>query len=366
MKLMICISQLCKGGAERVVVNLANYLSQKNDITVVSFRKGTLEYDIDERVKLVELDKTNTTRFKIMRNIRRFFLLNKLLKNEKYDVVLSFLPKPSYMLLLLKKFRKNRVVVSVRNDPKVEYRSKLNRFLMNWLYPSADGFVFQTKEAQNYFSKSIRKKSIIIVNSVNPNFIVDYPYAGKREKVIVSVGRLTRQKNHLLLVNAFNEVHKKFSNYKLIIYGEGSMRGELENRIRELKLEKFVFLPGVENNIKDKIYKSSLFVLSSDYEGMPNALIEAMCLGIPCISTDCPCGGPRELIKDGQNGFLVEVNNLNMLVEKIINILDGEIDLSIISNNANKLSNKMNPIIINKQWKDYLKKIKDSGVSSGE
>ena len=358
MKIMICIGKLCKGGAERVVSNLANYLSKNNDVTIIVFQKTKIEYEIDPRVKIIELDNKEKYTIKIFRNINRFIKLNGIIKNEKYDVTLSFLPKPSYVTLFLKKFRKNKVIVSIRNDPKIEYKSKINKFLMKWLYPTADGFVFQTTEAKNYFSNDIQNKSKIILNSLNEDFIIDKPYEGIRDKVIVSVGRLEKQKNHLMLINAFAKIHKNFPDYKLIIYGDGNLRSELEDNIKNLNLENYILLPGVENNIKEKIYKASLFVLSSDYEGMPNALIEAMTLGVPCISTDCPCGGPRELIIDGQNGFLTEIGNVDLLSNKIEAILKNEYNLNKISKESNKLKNKINPKIINKEWEDYLKSFK--------
>lgn len=358
MKIMICIGKLCKGGAERVVSNLANYLSNNNDITIIVFQKAKIEYKINSKVKVIELDNKEKYKIKIFRNIKRFVKLNNIIKKEKYDVTLSFLPKPSYMVLFLKKIRKNKVIVSIRNDPKVEYKSKLNKFLMKWLYPNADGFVFQTNEAKSFFSNNIQNKSKIILNSVDEEFIIDKPYVGSREKVLVSVGRLEKQKNHLMLINAFANIHKEFPDYKLIIYGEGSLRSELEETIKKLNLDDYVLLPGIEDDIKEKIYKASLFILSSDYEGMPNALIEAMVLGIPCISTDCPCGGPRELIVDEKNGFLTEMGNVELLSNKIKSILKNKYDLNKLSEESNKLKNRINPNRINKEWEDYLKSFK--------
>ena len=106
------------------------------------------------------------------------------------------------------------------------------------------------------------------------------------------------------------------------------------------------------DNIKEKIYKAGLFVLSSDYEGMPNALMEAMALGIPCISTDCPCGGPRFLIKDGYNGYLV--NNEKELIGKMIKVIKEK--NKDISKNANNISKQLEPNTINNIWKDYIYK----------
>ena len=357
MKIMICIGQLCKGGAERVVCNLANYLSKNNNVTLVVFRNTKIDYEISTDVKIIKLDNKEKEKFKLLKNMKRIIKLNKILKKEKFDVTLSFLPRPSYITLFLKKFRKNKVIVSVRNDPKMEYKSLLNKILMKWLYPLADGFVFQTEEAKQYFPENIQKKSIIILNSVNENFIIDKPYNGIRDKIIVSVGRLDEQKNQKMLIKAFSKIHYKYPKYNLIIYGEGCLRNDLEKLINDLNLEKNIFLPGIEDNIKEKLYKASLFVLPSNYEGMPNSLIEAMALGVPSISTNCPCGGPKDLINDGENGFLIDVNSEEDLVKKMDLVLSGIYDISKISKNANKIKDRINPKIINKEWENYLKKI---------
>ena len=203
---------------------------------------------------------------------------------------------------------------------------------MKILYPLADGFVFQTKEAQEYFDKKIQKKSVIIPNPINEEFICE-PYNGEREKKIVTVGRLEEQKNHKMLIKAFSKLPEGLSEYKLIIYGEGSLRPELEKQIKELNLLGRVFLPGQVDDVKNRIYKAGLFVLSSNYEGMPNALMEAMALGVPCASTDCPCGGPRFLIKNEYNGLLYNVNNeleLKLAINKIIG--DEELSKKISKN----------------------------------
>lgn len=355
MKVMLCINQLSKGGAERVVTNLANYLSNNHKVTIVSVRDQGIAYDINKNVKIYFLD-NKKAKNPIKKILNRVNKLNTIIKKEKVEAILSFLPMASFLSLFLKKRRKTKVIVSVRNDPKVEYKKIQDFIAMKILYPLADGFVFQTEDARKYFNKKIQNKSAIILNSLNPDFIMD-SYKGKREKTIVSVGRLSSQKNHLLLIKAFEKINNDFPEHKLIIYGEGEKREELESYIKEKNLTNFISLPGIENDIKNKIYKSNLFVLSSNYEGLPNALIEALALGIPCISTNCPCGGPKSLIKDDYNGLLTEVGNVDMMAHKIKYILKNEDFAKKIGINASKIKDKLNPNIINKEWEDYLNKI---------
>lgn len=358
MKIAFCIGSLNKGGAERVVSNLANYLIKNNDVSIITTINSDIFYKIDSKVKLFKLDhnyKGKVNKFK--KNRQRIFELKRIIKHQKFDVIISFLPEPSYRVLFLKLFNKKiKVIVSVRNDPRVEYKSIINNLIMRFLYPKADGFVFQTEDAKNYFSKKIQQKSVIIPNPINENFMCK-PFDGEREKIIVTVGRLEKQKNHKMLINAFSQVSNKIPEYKLIIYGSGSLKEELEQLIKKLKLNNKVILAGQIDDVKDKIYKASLFVLSSNYEGMPNALIEAMALGLPCISTDCPCGGPRYLINNMENGVLVELNNENELAKNILNLIANPSLAKKIEEKASTSIKKLNPERINNKWIEYVKSI---------
>lgn len=354
MKIIFCSGSMSKGGAERVIANLSNYLIENNEISIITSIKGNSYYKLKEKIKLYSLDEKKQERNFIKKNISRLRKMHYLMKTIKPDIIISFLPEPSYRVLFLKIFNRNlRVIVSVRNDPNVEYKSLINRLIMKLLYPLADGFVFQTEEAQKYFSKKIQNKSVIIPNPINEEFICE-PYSEEREKTIVTVGRLEEQKNHKMLIDAFSKLPEQFNEYKLIIYGEGSLRRNLEEQVKNLNLVNRVLLPGQIDNVKEQIYKASLFVLSSDYEGMPNALMEAMALGIPCISTDCPCGGPKFLIKNEYNGLLCNINDdesLQFAIKKIIK--DKELARNI-SERAQKRILDLAPDKINKYWKEYI------------
>ena len=354
MKILIFISQLNKGGAERVVANLSNYLINNHDVTIAVLRNRNIEYSFDKRITIINLeDIIVNNKSKLSKFIVRYNNYVRLIKNNSFDIILSFLPAPSFIALFCKKESNARIIVSVRNDPKNEYKSLFRKILVKLLYNKADGFVFQTNEAKDFFSQKIQNKSKIIMNSISSEFICER-FKGEREKIIVSVGRLEKQKNHLLLIKAFYEIKNLIPDFKLIIYGEGSERKNLEKTIRDLDLSKNVLLPGVVNNVKNRIYNASVFVLSSDYEGMPNSLLEALSLGVPSISTDCPCGGPKMVISNNKDGILVPINDIESLSKAIIklsNDLELQQKLSIASNQKMK---KFHPDIINKEWEDYF------------
>ena len=356
MKICFCINQLTKGGAERVVINLANYLCHDNEITIISLLNKKCEYSFDEKIDIIYLDK-NKNLNKITKFLFRIKKFNSIIKKVNPDVLLSFLPEASF-ISLFKKQKSIKYIVSVRNDPIIEYHNVLYKILMKILYPKADGFVFQTKEAKKYFKKSIQEKSEIIYNSVNPKFLVK-PYSGKRSNIIVTVGRLNEQKNQLLLLEAFKNFNES-KNYKLYIYGEGPERNKLEKYIIENNLKNSVFLPGTKDDIENYIYDAKCFVLSSNYEGMPNALIEALCLGIPCISTNCPCGGPFEIIENEKYGVLIPVNDVEQLTKSLEKVCLDDKYNKLLSSNQSYFHNLFNPKKINDEWLSYIKKVGDS------
>ena len=221
------------------------------------------------------------------------------------------------------------------------------------LYNLSNGFVFQTKEAQGFFNKKIQKRSIIIPNPINPDFYIKFNNK-EREKKIVSVGRLTKQKNFPMLFNAFKNIENKFPDYLLEIYGDGELKEDLIKLIKELKLEKKVFLIGNVSNIKEKIENASLFIITSDYEGLSNALMESLALGLPSISTDSDGGGARELIKNNYNGILIDKNDIVTLSKKIEFILSNKDFSKKLSKNAIESMKKYDPKIINKNWEEYI------------
>lgn len=355
MKLIFCIDSLNKGGAERVLSNIVNDFCKDHNITIITTSSTKSSYQIDRRIKIYSLDEEKKH---LLKNFVRVKNLYKYIKEIKPDAIITFMPPQSFRVLTIKKLLKTKVIVSVRNDPKKEYSSFKNKIAMKLLYNKADGFVFQTKEAQEYFSKKIQKKSVIIPNPVNDLFLVD-TYNGNRKKEIVAVGRLEKQKNYFYLLNTFKELLNIRNDYILKIYGEGSLRNEIEEFIRKNKLEKFIKLMGNKDDIKSEIYKSSVFVLPSLYEGMPNSLMEAMALGLPCISTDCPCGGPKFLIKDGYNGLLVKINDQKELLDAICKYIDDEQFAMKCGCNANKYMKKFSSNNINSLWLNYIKKVKD-------
>lgn len=340
------------GGAQKSLIMIANGLAGLGlDITIVSFNSDRIVYDIFDSIKVIPI--ADNEKLKIGRIITRFWNLKKKLKKIKPDLVISFWVQPAIFIAVLSKFIRFKTIYSERGDPSDKEYNGLLGFLRNIFFMFIDGFVFQTKGAKKYFSNSIQNRSVVINNSV-PLKYNDFPIPAERKKIIVNVGRLHEQKNQELLINSFAEISEKFPEYKLEIYGEGELKNRLDGYIKNLNLEKKVYLKGATKNLFDEIVGSSLFVLSSDYEGMPNALMEAMALGIPCISTDCSPGGAKELITTGENGIITPRNSVAELAEAMKYMLENKNESERMGRNSKKICNTHSEDVILNYWKEYV------------
>lgn len=349
-KLGIICGTLSRGGSERVAVNIGEYMKCHGIETyILTAGLAKDEYKIPFGIERIVLSNTHN---KILSVVNSIIMLRKTIKKYTLDtIIIMGVPLCIYSIPGCV-HTGAKIIVSERNDPKHFAGKKIVRIFSRFFMRFSDGFVFQTNEAKEFYNKIRKGRGTVIPN---PLMIEQFPeqYEGCREKIIVNIGRLNQQKNQKMLIQAFSQLEQKYPDYKLIIYGEGDLRGMLEDEIRRYSQKDRILLPGNHNDIYEKIRKASAFVLCSDFEGMPNALIEAMALGIPCISTDCPCGGPREIIKNGVNGILVPVGDVKALKEKIEFIIDNP-DISMnYGKNAVSIRKELCMDNIGKLWYMY-------------
>lgn len=350
MKYLFHISSLYGGGAERVMSNLINYFYLLgNEVTVVVCYEHEKEYCINENIPKIVIG--NRGLFKQSRRLR------KIIKKFKPDLSISFMQGGNFRMVLANLFSKNKYILSIRNDPKKEYPGRISRAFAKMMFNKADGLVFQTPDAKNYFSKKIQKKSAIIFNPVGEMFFADDRKS--ITKNIVAFGRLTSQKNYDLMINSFSLV-KDTIKENLLIYGEGELKHELEEKIKLLGLSDRVYLMGRTNQVQDVLSDAKCFILSSDFEGMPNALLEAVCMLVPSISTDCPCGGSRIILQDGA-GILVPVNDTVQLSKAIEKVVNDEKFASELSSNCLRVREKFRSESILKQWELYFNQVVRGG-----
>lgn len=352
------IGSLNKGGAERVFVNLAEYFQKEGcQVTMITQYKKENEYELPEGVTRVLSDLTPEEEGgRIANFVNRYRKLRRIYKECAPDLVLSCIGKNNFMSQTAALGLKTKAVISVVADPKEEYYNMPMRLLANLMFPFADGAVFQTTDAVAWFSKAVQKKAVILKNSLNPAFLLPR-FEGERKKEIVAVGRMDDNKNQRMLLRAFAKIEDKFPDYTVTIYGKGELKEALKKEAEELGIGAKVNLPGTTTDVPGAVRQSDVFVLTSNSEGMPNTLLEAMALGLPCISTDCPCGGPKDLIVSGKNGFLVPVKDADALAETL-SLLLGDKDLrEKVGKEAWKLQESYTPEKVNGEWKDYFEQV---------
>ncbi|MBR5798647.1 MAG: glycosyltransferase [Lachnospiraceae bacterium] len=354
-----------RGGAEGVIARLTEeYLRHHYKVTIVTCMNCPAEYPLDPTVELVYLDEEGA----VYQNMGERFLkrrkrLSVVLDKLAPDLLISFLPEPNFLAMSMKGKCSFPMIISVRNDPAREYRNKIYYLLMRLFYPKADGYVFQTADAGRYFSfsKHIASAMTIIPNPLGRDYL-NLQKSENREPKIVHVGRMDRQKNQVLLLKACKPVLEAHPEYKLEMYGDGALRGELENLVAELGLKERVAFGGIVKDLKERMEDASCFVLSSDYEGMPNALMEAMALGVPVVSTDCPCGGPAYLIEDGVCGRLVPVGAQEALSRALDELVADRGAAEEMAEHAIDRMREFYPENIYQKWHEYIRRfLADSG-----
>ena len=320
MRIVCYLNKLNDGGAERAMSVLANGLSRMGHrIILVTDYSMSNEYPLDPAVDRVILDGEFhgvTVKGRITRTIRRIWKLRNICKQNQADIMISFIEDANARALLATRGLDTKNLVSVRIDPKKMLRSRSKRMMVKFLYPYAEGIVFQTQDAKESMPENLRGRSRVIFNPVSDVFFETKGNA-LQDKRVVACGRLQGQKRFDLLINAFHQVCDDFPEYKLEIYGKGVYKSDLQAQIDQLGRQERIFLMGRSEDVPGTIKNASLFVMSSDYEGLPNALMEAITLGLPVISTDCGGGGARALIEDGVDGIIVPCDDVDALANAI-------------------------------------------------
>lgn len=348
-KIMFFIPRMGGGGAERVVANLANEFDKRGDKVIIYTPTDNKSfYKLNDSIKIIG-ENYSVSKKKIIRQIilgvngiRLWFAYSKRIKKEKPDVIVSFLTETN-IIALTHKNKGCKVIVSERNDP--TKRNKLIQRIIQYLYPRADVLVCQSQKIAKYFNS---KNTVVIPNPIDSSILPE-PFYGNRRKTVVGVGRLMGQKNFANLINAFSILPKKLSDYTLEIYGEGVLRTELQDLIQGLKFERRVKLMGAHKDVLERIKDASLFVMSSDYEGYPNALAEAMSIGLPVICTDFYSGTARELIRDN-NGLIVPVGDSTIMAQAIANLLLNPEKREVLSKENLKIRDRFSIKNIADMW----------------
>lgn len=302
---------LSDGGAERVASMVANFYAQQgHEVLYLAVLCPDKEYSLDSRIIYRYIDVPQHP--KCTWFLRRSREIDGQLRKFGADIAVSFLEKDAIVPNLRKTVP---LVYSLRCDPARSTRNPMLKAITFFSYRRAKRIVFQTQGAMDFFPEEIRARGTIIPNPLTRKLPYWDPH--NHEKRIITACRLTEQKNLPMLIRAFAIFYGHHTDYRLEIYGKGEQLESLQALCRELGIAQAVTFPGHSTDIHRIMATSAVFVLSSNFEGLSNSMLEALAIGIPTICTDCPPGGAREYITDGANGFLVPVGDVAALAEKM-------------------------------------------------
>ena len=347
-KIVIIVHGLSGGGAERVATILASYLVENHCEVLYICAYSTPEednkakYPLDPRVKVKYIHKT---KIPAIRFFSRSIQIRRAVSDFSPDWVVALICYEA----VLTAFSKFPVVYSLRNDPARRMSQGLRSRLIDIMFVQAKKVVFQSKSAQDYFNEKIKKKSVVIANPIDTKTLplwTDYEH----EKVFLTASRLQGQKNIPMLVEAFSMVHKEHPDYKLEIYGQGTLEHEIAAKIKSLQAEDYIFLKGFSSDIHTAMAKSSGFLLSSNHEGLSNSMLEALCIGVPCVCTDCPPGSAREYITSGENGFLTKVGDAQDMKDRICELIENPALSADFAQRNLETRRKLDVEVICKEW----------------
>lgn len=350
------VGSLGSGGAERVISTLSNQLVNTYNVCIITFKDVPPFYPLDNRIKVLpcfEIIKPSSNIIQALKvNYDLYHKISSYLRDEKINLCIGFLTSSNVLSVLAARANKIPVIVSERNNPNASKTSSIWKAMRKFTYPKANYVVVQTEIIKQFYSNWIEESKLrILHNPLSPDLNCKSMPDEARDNLILNVGSLTEQKGQDMLIKAFAKINPK--EWKLMIVGEGGKRKIYEEFIRSLNMTGKIFLPGRMKNISDYYNSAKIFAFPSLFEGFPNALIEAMYMGLPSISTDCPTG-PSELISDGKNGFLVAIGDEENFTEKLKMLIQNQ-DLRIkFSEHAKRAVEDFSVEKVLKEWEEII------------
>lgn len=359
MHIMFVLAGLGAGGAERVVALIsAQWAAAGHNVSVLAFDEASapIFHAFDSRVSIRRLNVPVRRGFLgIIDWLRRARLLRCEFRQNKPAVVFSFLTKINAISLLAGLGLRLPVVVAERNNPLRQNANRGWNLMLGVLYPTAAAVVLQTEASKVCLPSSVNDRTVIIPNPVEVPPAPLVRGTGDR-RAIVAVGRLSNQKGFDLLLQAFAKVATSRPTWQLTIWGEGPDRGALQELATTLGISDRVTLPGLSSHPLGWTERADIFVLSSRYEGFPNALAEAMAAGIACVSFDCPFG-PSDMIRPGESGLLVPVGNVEALAKAVGALMDDAALRQQLGDRAHMSARVNEPSRVFAQWESVRRDV---------
>lgn len=385
MKILFAIDSLGGGGAERVISLLANQIHAWGyDVDILLTFSNKIEYEVHQDIGLYDLDgnvlehtlankesvtvsvgnSTAVVRKSLLKRMRaniseyrdrkrRIKRVGQFVNEHGYDAVVSFLTSTNELVGATSKKVRAKTIISERCSPiDTVIGQKKGKWTLKQ-YKKADCVVFQTNDAMACYPSVIREKGVVIPNPIKEN--LPERFVGERRKEIITFGRLDKQKNLPMLIEAFARLSSEYPTYTLRLFGRGQEKERLFELISELGLRDKVFVEDFASNIHELVRDAAMYISSSDYEGISNSMLEALAIGLPCICTDCPAGGARMAIQDGENGYLVPVRDVEALIAAMRKLMSSSELAEKFSENAVDIKQRWSTEKIAKQWLEVIK-----------
>ncbi|QIZ05644.1 glycosyltransferase family 4 protein [Priestia megaterium] len=357
MKIAIVIWRMAFSGAENVANALIQeFISSGHEVEVI-LTASKVEASTDFKVHSVAIDGPQG-----IRQIKRSILLRKIVKENNYDVVIGFGHIDAIHVLRALPFVNTTTIACARMDPLTYPENKRLRIERKLMYRMVDGMILQTNSQKEYFKKIVKGPTVVIPNPVR-DFGIKSVCVAERENKCVTVARLDdAQKDHMFMFECFREFVKIHPDYILELYGDGPDKQKYENYINQHGLEGKIVLCGRVNNPQEHIKNAKMFLLTSRHEGMPNALIEAMAMGLPCVAVDCGGGGVKDLVRNNENGIIVEQGDLQTFVYEMCRVADDNVLQERLSAGAIQIRAELSLKAIAHRWIEAFKKIRKGKI----
>ena len=353
LKLLFVIGTLSGGGAERMLSVITNeFVKHGVDVHICCLEQSENENNcLLPEITYSFLDRKKKHKYSNI--LHRLYSLRRIIKKTNPDAVIPFMVHNALQSALCTIGMKTIIIMRVASIPENDLNSKIARVWGKYLWRRIKGAFFQSELQQEAFSSYLSCKTIVLPNPIADNDLWTLP-KDYTNKTILTAGRLVLFKNHSLLVNAFAELVIEFPDWQLEICGEGKLRDALTNEIEQLNLQDRIHIRGFVSDVFNRMYTDSIFAFTSDYEGMPNALIEAMCMGCACVVTDFHGGSLPTLITDQQNGIIVPVNDKEALTLGLRRLMSSPELRERLGQEATKLRTVINVNGIYRKWNEYI------------
>jgi glycosyltransferase involved in cell wall biosynthesis len=369
LRITLVISTLTIGGAQRVMALMANYWAvEGHHVTLVSMGPQFMDrfalHHLVKRVPLNLMSDSSHLGQALYHNALRVLRLRDQLRQLRPDVVISFMSSTNVLTILASRGLGIPVIVSERIDPRQHAIGLAWNTLRSLLYRRADALVVQSPSLRDWASEvAVAARVHVIPNPINPVINVSATAARRRANghTVVAMGRLVRQKGFDLLLEAFARCAGQHPDWSLVILGEGEERSNLESLIAAMGLQDRVRLAGKVPDPGPTLGQADLFVLSSRFEGFPNALIEAMTCKLAVISTDCP-SGPRDIIHDGVDGILIPPEDVNALAKGMDRLMSNPLERQRLGASAMEVAERFGIEKIMGMWDELVAHICRGGT----